>query len=336
MAVRINFGPGWWEYRLERVADTVDLRGNWKLDFAGVGPNEGDTSWFSIADTGPEGPRACWFNDTYQFGGDGSFRNVQGNATWIEPWQGAAAEGCGAPVAPHDGSNNAVFEYDDVAGSLKLTGLGAYLGLAKVVNGAELASPAATPGSVTYKVVELVGDSLTVRVNFGPGWWEYRLSRVTNLPVVGNWKLDFAGVGPAAGDTSWFSIADTGSSGPRACWFDDIYHFGDDGTFQNFQDGNTWIEPWQGAAAEGCGAPIAPHDGSSAGSWTYDEGAGTVRLDGVGSFLGLAKVVNGAELASPAATPAFVTYEVVELVGDSMTVRINFGPGYWEYNLVRD
>jgi hypothetical protein len=312
------------------------LEGKWKLDFAGVGPSEGDTSWFSIADTGPEGPRACWFDDTYQFGGDGSFRNVQGDETWIEPWQGAAAEGCGAPVAPHDGSNNAVFEYDDVAGSLKLTGLGAYLGLAKVVNGAELASPAATPGSVTYKVVELVGDSLTVRVNFGPGWWEYRLSRVTNSPVVGNWKLDFAGVGPAAGDTSWFSIADTGSSGPRACWFDDIYHFGDDGTFQNFQDGNTWIEPWQGAAAEGCGAPIAPHDGSSAGSWTYDEGAGTVRLDGVGSFLGLAKVVNGAELASPAATPAFVTYKVVEVVGDSMTVRINFGPGWWEYNLVRD
>jgi hypothetical protein len=143
-------------------------------------------------------------------------------------------------------------------------------------------------------------------------------------------------VGPAAGDTSWFSIADTGAGGPRACWFDDIYHFGDDGTFQNFQDGDTWIEPWQGAAAEGCGAPVAPHDGSSAGAWYYDESAGTVRLDGVGSFLGLAKVVNGAELADPAQTPAFVTYEVVELVGDSMTVRINFGPGWWQYSLVRN
>jgi hypothetical protein len=61
-----------------------------------------------------------------------------------------------------------------------------------------------------------------------------------------------------------------------------------------------------------------------------------LRLDGVGSFLGLAKVVNGAELASPAAAPAFITYQVVELVGDSMKVRINFGPGWWEYNLVRD
>ena len=61
-----------------------------------------------------------------------------------------------------------------------------------------------------------------------------------------------------------------------------------------------------------------------------------MRLDGVGSFLGIAKAVNGAELADPSDAPAFVTYEVVEVVGDSMTVRINFGPGWWEYNLVRD
>jgi hypothetical protein len=318
-----------------RDDDLGPLEGKWKLDFAGVGPSEGDTSWFSISDTGPEGPRACWFDDTYEFGRDGSFRNVQGDETWIEQWQGATADGCDAPVAPHDGSNSAVFEYDAAAMSLKLTGLGAYLGLAKVVNGAELALPSDAPGSVTYKVVELIGDSLTVRINFGVGWWEYRLSRVTNSPVVGNWKLGFAGVGPAAGDTSWFSIADTGPDGPRACWFDDIYHFGDDGTFQNFQDGETWVETWQGAATEGCGPPVAPHDGSNAGAWYYDKVAGTVRLDGVGSFLGLAKVVNGAELADPADAPASVTYEVVEVVGDSMTVRINFGVGWWQYNLAR-
>jgi hypothetical protein len=45
--------------------------------------------------------------------------------------------------------------------------------------------------------------------------------------------------------------------------------------------------------------------------------------------------VNGAELADPADAPASVTYEVVEVVGDSMTVRINFGVGWWQYNLAR-
>jgi hypothetical protein len=145
---------------------------NWKLDFAGVGPAEGDTTWWSIADTGPDGPRACWFDDLYAFGRDGSFANVQGDETWIETWQGAVEDGCDSPVAPHDGSNNAVFEYDEEAGTLKLTGKGAYLGVSKAANGVELIDPADAPGSVTYKVVELVGNSLTVRVDYGGGWWE--------------------------------------------------------------------------------------------------------------------------------------------------------------------
>ncbi|MDH3811704.1 MAG: hypothetical protein OEU60_08350, partial [Gammaproteobacteria bacterium] len=114
------------------------LEGKWKLAFAGVGPSQEDaSSFFNISDTGPDGPRACWFNDLYEFGGDGSFRNVQGDETWLEAWQGAT-EGCGAPIAPHDGSNNAVFGYDEEAATLQLTGLGAYLGLAKVFNGGEL------------------------------------------------------------------------------------------------------------------------------------------------------------------------------------------------------
>jgi len=336
LTVRINFGPGWWEFSFDRVVDTADLRGMWRLDFAGVGPNAGDTSWFSIADTGPDGPRACWFDDIYQFGRDGSFRNSQGDQTWVEPWQGAIQEACDVPVAPHDGSNSAIFEYDEGAGTLQLEGLGAYLGLAKVVNGSELTDLALAPGSVTYEVVELIGDSLTVRINFGPGWWEFRLTRVSNLALSGNWRLNFAGVGPNEGDTSWFSIADTGATGPRACWFDDIYHFGGNGTFQNFQDGDTWVEPWQGAAAEACGVPVAPHNGSSAGAWYYNEPGSEVRLDGIGSFLSLAKVVNGAELTDPALAPDFVNYNLVELIGDSLTVRINFGVGWWEFVFERD
>ncbi|MBT8105509.1 MAG: hypothetical protein HKP05_07700, partial [Woeseiaceae bacterium] len=53
------------------------LEGHWKLEYAGLGLNPGDSDWFNISDTGIEGERHCWFNDTYQFGRDGSFRNVQ-------------------------------------------------------------------------------------------------------------------------------------------------------------------------------------------------------------------------------------------------------------------
>ena len=320
------------------------LEGSWKLDFAGVGPAAGDTTWFDISDTGPDGVRACWFDDAYTFGADGSFGISQGDETWVETWQGAAENACGAPVAPHDGSNNAVFEYDEEAGTLQLSGLGAFLGVAKAVNGAELAAPGEAPESVTYEVVELIGDSLTVRVYAGGTdpevWWEFRLTRISNLPIVGNWQLGFAGVGPAAGDTTWFDISPTGPDGERACWFDDVYHIGGDGSFQNFQGGESWVETWQGAAENACAAPVAPHDGSTVGAWSYDETEGTVRLDGVGSFLGLAKAVNGAELAAPGEAPEFVTYEVVELVGDLLTIRIYAGgidpEVWWEFDLLRN
>ena len=61
-----------------------------------------------------------------------------------------------------------------------------------------------------------------------------------------------------------------------------------------------------------------------------------MRLDGIGSFLSLAKVVNGAELTDPALAPDFVNYNLVELIGDSLTVRINFGVGWWEFVFERD
>ncbi len=204
------------------------------------------------------------------------------------------------------------------------------------MNGGELLDPAAAPDSVTYNVVELVGDSLIVQVDVGGAWWEFRLTRISNLPIVGNWKLAFAGVGPSQEDaSSFFSISDTGPDGPRACWFDDIYHFGGDGSFQNFQQGETFIEGWQGGS-DACGAPVAPHDGSTVGAWIYDDDASTVMLDGLGSHLGLAKVVNGGELTDPAAAPDSVTYNVVELVGDSLTVQIDVGGAWWEYRFVKE
>lgn len=331
----------WWTFALERVNDTAPLAGKWVLDgegAAGVGPTEGDISWWST-DAAAVTARACWFDDVYEFGADGSFANNQGDETWLEPWQGVAAEMCGAPVAPHDGSNNAIFEYDDAAGTLKLTGTGAHLGLAKTVNGAELASPASTPGSVTYNVSVLDTDTMTLTIDVGTGWWQYRLRRASESPLVGNWRLDgegSAGVGPASGDTSWWALDAAGVT-TRACWLDDVYHFGAGGNFQNFQDGDTWLEPFQGVAGEMCGAPVAPHDGSSAGTFGYDDAAGTLTLNGRGLFLGLPKVVNGAELSDPSAAPDFVTYDVVTLDGGTMSVTVESISGnWWTYRLVRD
>ena len=103
-----------------------------------------------------------------------------GDTTWVETWQNAeAGDGaCLTPVAPHDGSVVASFVYDEDAGTITLTGQGAHLGLAKVVNDSELASPSDAPASVTYTVVTIDSDFLSVVVLAGDGvYWSYDFAK---------------------------------------------------------------------------------------------------------------------------------------------------------------
>ena len=160
---------------------------------------------------------------------------------------------------------------------------------------------------------------------------------ITFAQVVGTWRMApqaaALGVGPTLGDISWWSNS-AGDVITRACYFDDKFVFADDGTFSNVLDGETWIEPWQGTDPEACGVPVAPHDGSNAATWTYDDGAGTVTLNGVGAYLGLPKVINEAEISDPADAPASITYPVeFNATGDTMTINISIGGGYWRFIL---
>ena len=162
-------------------------------------------------------------------------------------------------------------------------------------------------------------------------------------PVGGTWKLSpEAGalkVGPGVDDGSWWanSLEDVTT---RACYFDDEYMFNADGSFNNVLQDTTWLETWQGVTAEGCGTPVAPHDGSNAATYAYDAGGGTVTLTGVGAYLGLPKVYNGGEITAANADTsiASITYDIAfsGADNDTMTVSINFGPGYWTYKLVAD
>ena len=115
--------------------------------------------------------------------------------------------------------------------------------------------------------------------------------------LFGSWTLDpSAGalaVGPNANDLSWWSnsAADVTT---RNCFFDDLYVFNEDGTFQNIPGDETW----QGVAEDGCGEPIAPHDGTTVGTWSTADG--TVTITGTGLYLGLSKVHNTGENGEPA------------------------------------
>ena len=89
-------------YSAPNVTLGIGILGSWSIaaeaGALGVGPAQGDISWWSNSEQDVT-TRACFFDDTFVFGADGSFANNMGDATWLEEWQGAD-EGCGTPVYP--------------------------------------------------------------------------------------------------------------------------------------------------------------------------------------------------------------------------------------------
>ena len=94
-----------------------------------MGPARGDISWWSNSED-DRAIRACFFDDTFVFGADGSFANVMGECHLVRRMARSLTEGCGAPVYPHDGAaTDYTYDYDADAGTITLNGVGAHLGL---------------------------------------------------------------------------------------------------------------------------------------------------------------------------------------------------------------
>jgi hypothetical protein len=162
----------------------AQIEGSWKVSpEAGalmVGPSAGSGSWWSNSEADVT-TRSCYFNDEYVFNADGSFTNDLGAETWIEGWQGGS-DACGAPVAPHDGSNSATWYYD--GSTITLDGTGAYLGLSKVYNSGELTSPDGAPSSITYEITLSDNDeTMNLSINAGGTvWWSFKLVTSASIP----------------------------------------------------------------------------------------------------------------------------------------------------------
>ena len=142
-----------------------------------VGPEPGSDEWWGLNKFGDDiSVRGCYLDDVYEFNGDGSFKNILGSETFLEPFQGAPSEQCGTPVAPHDGSVAVSFDYDQFASTITLNGQGAYLGLPKNVNGSTLSDPNAAPESITYDVsFSENGNAMTIVIESDPGvFWTYK------------------------------------------------------------------------------------------------------------------------------------------------------------------
>jgi hypothetical protein len=157
----------------------AQITGTWRLapnpGALAVGPAQGDYSWWSnsMADVAT---RSCLFDDSITFDGSGGMTQYMNGNTWVELWQGATADGCATPVSPHDGATNAPFtyNYNSTSGELTVNGIGAHMGLPKVINGGELTSPAGAPSSITYLTnFSGNGDTMNLEINFGIGWWKF-------------------------------------------------------------------------------------------------------------------------------------------------------------------
>ena len=324
-----------------------DITGTWSMtalpgSFA-VGPAPGDGQWYTST-AGDVTARACFFDDTYTFNADGSFTIEMGNQTWLEKWQGVSDDQCGTPVAPYNGGN---FSYNYTSTSLTLSGTGAHVGLSKVNNAGELPN-VSVPSEITYTIVEQskIGETrnMTLRIEAGSGvWWDFKLTSgpAPTAAIVGNWKVEpiagSLGVGPAPGSTEWFSIpaADVTT---RACFYDDVYTFNEDGTFTIAMDNQTWLEKWQGVSDDQCGTPVAPYDGS--GSFNYEYNGSSLKLIGTGAYVGLSKVNNAGELPN-VGVPSDITYSVVSFTEDNgvkrMTLHIESGSGvWWTFKLISE
>ena len=324
-------------------AQTVE--GTWKLapeaGALGVGPGTGDYGWWSNGEADVT-TRACLFDDHYVFNADGSFQNIVGESTWLEPWQGVDPEGCGVPIAPHNGSNAATWSKDVAAGTITVVGEGAFVGLAKVTNTAEDGKPVDNTITYNYKL-SADGSRMDVTINGFQGAgstaeWIFKLVKVSTTPLEGSWSLapEAGALWVGDGATQWWaSSADDVTT--RASLFDDEYIFNGDGAFKNVLGTETWLETWQtGVTAEGAGAPVAPHDGSNPATYK-DNGDGTVTLTGEGAYIGLAKVTNTAEDGNPVDNKITYSY-VMDSDGLGMTVSITGfnGTASWVFKFVKN
>ncbi len=329
-------------YFYKNPSTPTGIVGTWKMapdaGSLGVGPAPGDIGWWNC-DAGCVADRACYFDDTYIFAADGTFTNVLGAESWIEGWQGGT-DSCGAPVAPHDGTATANYVHNEAAGTITINGTGAYIGLPKANNQGELPN-VAVPNSITYDISFIDPNTISVMVEAGAGvFWQYILIRegAATSPLEGTWQMapepGALGVGPTLGDTGWWNC-DAACVTDRACYYDDQYVFGADGSFTNVLGADSWIEGWQGGT-DSCGTPVAPHDGSAVASYIYDAAAGTVTINGTGAFIGLAKANNQGELPN-VPVPNSITYNVAFLDSNTINVHIEAGSGvFWQFKLIKN
>ena len=163
--------------------------------------------------------------------------------------------------------------------------------------------------------------------------------------ISGTWEnrnaVNAMGVGPAAGDTSFWNVNNF-ELGRRSCVFDDEYYFGikneeldDTGTFGQFMGDETWLESWMSPdGKESCGAPVAPWDGSGTDfTYIWDPENKELTVKGAGAHIGIPRIQNESNAETDGASGKIVynvaTASTCVLILDILGASSN----WWHFEL---
>jgi len=191
----------------ENSITAAELEGYWTFDTSSsdgqsitLGPTPQSNEWYEVSDEDEQGGRSCHVDDLFYFGNSsagGEYRNVMGTQTWLEDtregggnFAQADIEGCGTPVAPHDGihEDSATWLWIEEAQTkqIQISGKGAFIGLPKVHNDGQLTNPQDAVSSITYDIAESTSETMVVEINAGGNYWTYRLKKTTAPQDSGN------------------------------------------------------------------------------------------------------------------------------------------------------
>ena len=169
--------------------EPAPVEGRWVLlheaGALAVGPAADNLTWWS-SDLAALIARDCLFDDVYVFNADGSFENILGDQTWVEPAFGTDPEACASPVAPWDGTADATWTYDETENTIQISGAGAFLGLFKVAD-VELTAASQARESLTYTGVSFSedGNQMTVQIAYANAggadgvnaYWQFKFAK---------------------------------------------------------------------------------------------------------------------------------------------------------------
>lgn len=171
------------------------------------------------------------------------------------------------------------------------------------------------------------------------------------------WYLDreevALGIGPAAGDNSWWSFGGVTPLGDRPCILDDSYTFNADGTWEKSTNGTLFVDSdanggWLGID-ENCMDESAPgvftgpngEDLSAfadGGNYTFDynTNTNTISIDGFGAYIGLCNKTENGDSYVPASTKLFTIISTEEGdIADRMGLALVRADGSaWNFYLV--